>query len=110
MKPRVSATSALAWVASMLVIATGVVLGLVPSETFAQSSGVISLRARVIAPCTISSDNPRSSCSEQTLALQSGVKNASARISTIGTQVVITHRGGLTPTIRNGMNQVSVSF
>jgi len=94
----------------ILLIATVVVLGLVASETFAQSSAILSVTARVVAACTISSDNPQSSCSEEILALQSNVTNASARISTSDNETVVTHKGGLPPTIETLGNQISVSF
>jgi hypothetical protein len=94
----------------VLLTATGVVLGLIASETVAQSSAMLSVTARIIAPCMISSANPQSSCSEQTLALQSNVTNASARISRSGNETVVTHKGGLPPKIETGANFVSVSF
>ncbi len=94
----------------ILLIATVVVLGLVARAAFAQSSAILSVTARVIAACTITSDNPQSSCSEEILALQSNVTNASARISTSADETVITHKGGLPPKIETQGNQTSVSF
>jgi hypothetical protein len=94
----------------MLVIATGNVLGLFPGETFAQSSAALSVTARIVAPCSITSENPRSSCSEQTLARQSDVTNASARISRSDDETVVTHNGGLPPRMEKQGNQLLVSF
>jgi hypothetical protein len=94
----------------VLVTATGVVFGLVASETLAQSSAVLSVTARIIAACTTTTANPQSSCSEEILALQSNVTNASARISTTGNETVITHKGGLPPKIETQENQISVNF
>lgn len=94
----------------ILVIATGVAVSLVAREAGAQSSAVISVTARIIAPCTITSENPQSSCSEQTLAQQSDITNASARISTSDDETVVTHKGGLPPTIEILGKQISVSF
>lgn len=93
-----------------LMIAPGVVISLVSSPAWGQASAVITVTARIIAPCTITSDNPQSTCTDQTLALQSKITNASARISTSGTETVVTHKGGLPPTIEQQGNQVSVSF
>jgi hypothetical protein len=94
----------------ILLIATGVVLGLGARAAFAQSSAVISVTARIIAPCTITSGNPQSSCSEQILAQQSDVTNASARISTSNDETVVIHKGGLPPIIETVGKQISVSF
>jgi len=94
----------------ILSIAPGVVIGLCSSPALAQSSAVLSVTARIIAPCTITSRNPQSTCSEQTLAQQSDVTNASARISTSDNETVITHTGGLPPKIDKQENQISVSF
>jgi hypothetical protein len=93
-----------------LMIAPGVVISLVSGPAFAQASAVITVTARIIAPCTVTSDNPQSTCSDRTLALQSNVTNASARISTSDTETVVTHKGGLPPRIEQQGNQVSVSF
>jgi hypothetical protein len=110
LKPGFSATVALGLVPTMLVIATGTVLGLFPGETFAESSVTLSVTARIVAPCTITSSNPQSSCSEQILAQQNNVRNASARISNFGNETVITHKGGLPPKIEKEGNQLLVSF
>lgn len=93
-----------------LVVAPSIVLGLVATPAFAQSSAVLSVTARVVAACTITSSNPQSTCPEQILASQSDITNASARISTSDTETVITHKGGLPPRIEKKGNQVSVSF
>ncbi len=93
-----------------LLMAPGLVISLVSGAAFAQSSAVISVTARIIAPCTVSSENPQSTCSDKTLALQSDVTNASARISTSDAETVVTHKGGLPPTIEQQGNRVSVSF
>ena len=93
-----------------LMIAPGVVIGLVSGPAIAQSSAVITVTARIIAPCTVTSNNPQSTCSEQTLALQSDLTNASARISTSESETVVTHKGGLPPRIEQQGDHVSVSF
>jgi hypothetical protein len=110
MKSRFSARVALGLVPSMLAIAAGTVLALFPGETFAESSVTLIVTARVVAPCSITSNNPQSSCSEQILAQQSDVRNASARISTSGDETVITHKGGLPPRIDQVGDQLLVSF
>lgn len=94
----------------ILSTATGVVLGLVAGEAFAQSSAVLSVTARIIAACTTTTGSPQSSCSEEILALQSNVTNASARITTSPDETVVTHKGGLPPKIETQDNQISVSF
>ena len=50
-----------------LMIAPGVVISLFSGPAFAQSSAVITVTARIVAPCTVTSDNPHSTCSDQTL-------------------------------------------
>jgi hypothetical protein len=74
------------------------------------SSTVITVTARIIAPCTITSANSQSTCSEETLAQQSNVAPASARISTSDNDATVTHRGGLPPTIEKLSNQILLSF
>jgi hypothetical protein len=94
----------------ILLIVLSVVLGLVAGRALAQSSATLSVTARVIAPCTVTSGNPRSSCSELTLARQSNVINASARISTSNTEAVVTHKGGVPPRIARQGDRISVGF
>lgn len=94
----------------ILLIVLSVVTGLAAGDTVAQSSGTLSVTARVVAPCTTTSRKPQSSCSEQTLDRQSNVLNASARISTTDTEAVVTHKGGLPPRIDKWGNQISVDF
>jgi hypothetical protein len=91
-------------------LCTAVLLGLGVGEALAQSSTTIAVTARILAACTITSGSAQSSCSEQTLAQQSDVAGASARISTSGDKTVVTHSGGLPPAIETKGNQVSVSF
>lgn len=93
-----------------LLIAPGILIGLAAGPAFAQSSAVMSVTARVVSACTITSGNPQSTCSEEILALQSDVAKASARISTSDNETVITHKGGLPPTIERQENRISVSF
>jgi len=93
-----------------LMIAPGVVFSLVSGPALAQSSAVITVTARIIAPCTVTSSTPQSTCSDQTLALQSDLTNASARISTSDNETVVTHKGGLPPRIEQQGDHVSVSF
>ena len=83
---------------------------LVEDNALAQSSAVLSVAARVVAPCTTSSASAQSTCSPQTLAWQSDIANASARISTSGGETTVTHRGGPSPRIDTQGKQVSVSF
>jgi hypothetical protein len=74
------------------------VASLAASDAFAQSgSTVLSVTARIVAPCTVTSTNPKSTCSEQTLSQQSDVSPASARISTSGSEATVTHKGGFRP-------------
>jgi hypothetical protein len=94
----------------ILLIAPSVLIGLVAGQAVAQSSATLSVTARVVAPCTITSGNPQSSCSEQILALQSNVTNASARISRSNTGAVVTHKGGLPPRIETQGDHISISF
>jgi hypothetical protein len=83
---------------------------LVEGNALAQSSVVLSVAARVVAPCTTSSTRALSTCSSQTLARQSDIADASARISTSGGETTVTHRGGPSPKIDTQGNRVSVSF
>jgi hypothetical protein len=83
---------------------------LVEGSAFAQSTAVLSVAARVVAPCTISSSSPISTCSQQTLAKQGDITNASARVTTFGGETSVTHSGGLPPTIETRGNEISVSF
>lgn len=93
-----------------LLIALSILSGLGAGHALAQSSARLSVNARVVAPCTTTSNKPQSSCSEQTLVQQSNVPNASARISTTDTEAVVTHKGGLPPKIEKRANQISVDF
>ena len=93
-----------------MAIARIIVIFVVAGQAFAQSSAVLSVTARVIAACTITSSNPQSTCSEELLALQGDVTNASARISTSDSETVVTHKGGLPPKIEEQDNQILVSF
>ncbi|HSC96832.1 MAG TPA: hypothetical protein VLC73_17890 [Burkholderiales bacterium] len=83
---------------------------LAEGSAFAQSTAVLSVAARVVAPCTTSSTRPQSTCSQQTLARQSDIANASARISTSGGETTVTHTGEPSPRVDTQGNQVSVSF
>lgn len=83
---------------------------LADGSAFAQSSAALSVSARIVAPCTTTSANPQSTCSLQTLARQSDITNASARISTSGGETTVTHKGGPPPTIETQGNEISVSF
>ena len=89
-----------------------VVATLAVGEACAQSaSTVISVTARVIAPCTVTSSNPQSTCSQQTLSQQSDVATSSARISTTGdNEATVTHKGGLPPTIEKLRDRILLSF
>ena len=83
---------------------------LVEGNALAQSSAVLSVAARVVAPCTTSSASTQSTCSPQTLARQSDIANASARISTSAGETTVPHTGGPSPRIDTQGNQVSVRF
>lgn len=83
---------------------------LVEGNALAQSSAVLNVAARVVAPCTTTSTSLQSTCSPQTLARQSDITNASARISSAGGETTVTHNGGPSPRIETQGNQVSVSF
>lgn len=80
-------------------------------DAYAQSaSTVISVTARIIAPCTVTSTDPQSTCSEKTLSQQSDLTSASARISTSGDEATVTHKGGLPPTIEKLRDRILLSF
>jgi hypothetical protein len=84
---------------------------LAAGDACAQSaSTVISVTARIIAPCTVTSTNPQSTCSEKTLTQQSDVSPASARISTSDNEATVTHKGGLPPTIEKLRDRILLSF
>jgi hypothetical protein len=90
----------------LLLVAT-----LAVGDAYGQSaSTVISVTARIIAPCTVTSTNPQSTCSEQTLTQQSDVSPASARISTSDNEATVTHKGGLPPTIEKLRDRILLSF
>jgi len=90
----------------LLLVAT-----LAVGDAYAQSaSTVISVTARIIAPCTVTSNNPQSTCSEQTLTQQSDVSPASARISTSDNEATVTHKGGLPPTIEKLRDRILLTF
>lgn len=87
------------------------VASLAAGDAGAQSSStVISVTARIIAPCTVSSTNPQSTCSEETLSQQSDVSPASARISTSDSEATVTHKGGFPPTIEKLRDRILLSF
>lgn len=94
----------------ILLIALGVVVALVADQALAEVSATLSVTARVVAPCTVTSANPESSCSEQTLAGQSDVTNASARISRSESDTTVTHKGGVPPRIERQGDRILVSF
>lgn len=84
---------------------------LAAGDAWAQSaSTVISITARIIAPCTVTTTNPQSTCSESTLSQQSDVSPASARISTSDNEATVTHKGGLPPTIEKLRDRILLSF
>ena len=84
---------------------------LATGDACAQSaSTVISVTARIIAPCTVTSTNPQSSCSEKTLSQQGDVSPASARISTSDDEATVTHKGGFPPTIEKLRDRILLSF
>lgn len=90
----------------LLLVAT-----LAVGDAYAQSaSTVISETARIIAPCTVTSTNPQSTRSEQTLTQQSDVSPASARISTSDNEATVTHKGGLPPTIEKLRDRILLTF
>ena len=75
------------------------------------ASTVISVTARIVAPCTVSTTNPQSTCSEQTLSQQSDITQSSAQISTSeDNEVTVTHKGGLPPTIEKLRDRILLSF
>jgi hypothetical protein len=74
------------------------------------ASTVISVTARIIAPCTVTSTNPQSTCSEKTLTQQSDISPASARISTSDNEATVTHKGGLPPKIEKLRDRILLSF
>lgn len=87
------------------------VVSLAGADAYAQSaSTVISVTARIVAHCTVSSTNPRSTCSEKTLSRQGDVSPASARISTSDNEATVTHTGGFPPTIEKMRDRILLSF
>ena len=109
MKARVSGMAAAGLISFMLAVATGVV-GLFPGDAFAQSSTTLTVSARVVAPCTITSSNLQSDCSERTLAQQSDIRNGSTRITTSGGEAAVTHKGGLPPRMERSGDRLLVRF
>ena len=81
-------------------------------EACSQSaSTVISVTARIVAPCTVSTTNPQSTCSDQTLSQQSNITQSSAQISTTeDNEATVTHKGGLPPTIEKLRDGILLSF
>lgn len=95
---------------AMLAIATGSAAGFLPSGALAQSSAMLTVSARVVAPCTITSSSLQSDCSERTLAQQSDIRNGSARITTSGVEAAVTHKGGPSPRMEKLGDRLLVRF
>ena len=74
------------------------------------ASTVISVTARIVAPCTVSSSNPQSTCTEQTLSQQSDITQSSAQITSTDSEATVTHKGGLPPTIEKLRDRILLSF
>ena len=105
---RIVTTPALESVDSRILL---LVASLAAGDACGQSSStVISVTARIIAPCTVTSTNLQSTCSEQTLSQQSDVSPASARISTSDNEATVTHKGGLPPTIEKVRDRILLTF
>ena len=108
-----------AWVATLvarrlapavLAIAAASGLGIFPVQALAESSATLTVSARVVAPCTITSSNFQSDCSERTLAQQSDIRNGSARITTSGVEAAVTHKGGPSPRMEKLGDRILVRF
>ena len=74
------------------------------------ASTVISVTARIVAPCTVSTTNPQSTCSHQTLSQQSDITQSSAQITSTDNEATVTHKGGLPPTIEKLRDRILLSF
>jgi hypothetical protein len=83
---------------------------LAAGDVHAQSAVAVSVAARVLASCTTTTAHPQSTCSQQTVAQQSNVVGASARISTTANDVGVTQNGGPSPKIELSGNQATVTF
>ena len=87
------------------------VAALTIGDARAQSaSAVMSVTARVVAPCTVSTTNPQSTCSQQTLSQQSDITQSSAQITSTDSETTVTHKGGLPPTIEKLRDRILLSF
>ena len=91
--------------------ALALVAAIAAGDAFAQSaSTVISVTARIVAPCTVSTTNPQSTCSQQTLSQQSDITQSSAQITSTDNEAIVTHKGGLPPTIEKLRDRILLSF
>jgi len=110
MKTRIPTLLAHCLVSTVMAIAAGSVLGTLPGQALAQSSAMLTVSARVVAPCTITSSSLQSDCSERTLAQQSDIRNGSARITTSGVEAAVTHKGGPSPRMEKSGDRILVRF
>ena len=95
---------------AVLAIAAASGLGIFPVQALAESSATLTVSARVVAPCTITSSSLQSDCSERTLAQQSDIRNGLVRITMFGGEVVVTHKGGPPPRMEKLGDRLLVRF
>jgi hypothetical protein len=91
-----------------LILAVGAALA--AGGVHAQSAVTVTVAARVLASCTTTMAHPQSTCSQQTVARQSNVVGASAKIATTANDVGVTQNGGPSPKIELCGNQATVTF
>ena len=83
---------------------------LAASESHAQATVSVQVSARVLAPCVTTLARPQSTCSQQTMLLQSHIRGASARLAVSGTDVRVRQLGGPRPKIELNGRQAIVTF
>ncbi|HXZ91402.1 MAG TPA: hypothetical protein VEG36_00845 [Burkholderiales bacterium] len=95
-------------IAARLAVALGAALA--AGSVHAQAAVTVSVAAHVLASCTTTIAHPQPTCSQQTMAQQSDVAGASARIATSVNDVGVTQQGGPSPKIELNGNQATVTF
>jgi len=83
---------------------------LAANDSFAQATVAAQVSARVLAHCTTTLAQPRSTCSQQTMLVQSNVSGASANVTASGTDVRVRQLGGPRPKIELSGKQATVTF
>ena len=83
---------------------------LAATNVHAQAFMAVTVSARVVARCTATMLHPQSTCSQQTLLQQISLKGASAKISTSGSDVLVTQIGGRPPKIELNGRRATITF